>query len=182
MWRDRTIGSAYFGCLRETEVNKGFRHGLDVESLRLAERVMGPETFRGYVVRDSQGHVVSGGIRLHASGHQAVDWVQGASRPALADGVNQLMYDFVMTDLHESGATSFDLAGANIREVAAVKSSWGYPLAPQLRLEQGGVLREVRRAAATSPAVRRIRHRVGVVKGGQRPVAKGSRRSGTSGA
>lgn len=146
---------AIWSCLAETEVSKGFSHRLSLDNIRLGARLMGPENFRGYVVRDSAGLVVSGGVRLHYRGHRAVDWVQGTIRTALADGVNQLMYDFVMLDLHEAGATGFDLAGANIREVAVAKSSWGYPLVPQLSLESTGVFREARRSMAGNAAARR---------------------------
>ena len=151
--------AAILSCLEETEISKGFSHRLSLDDLKRGARLMGPDHFRGYVVRDSSGRVVSGGIRLHHEGHRAVDWVQGTTRRVLADGVNQLMYDYVMRDLHEAGAMGFDLAGANIREVALAKSSWGYPLAPQVTLEAAGLLREARQSIARNPrAARAIDH------------------------
>jgi hypothetical protein len=147
---------AILSCLRATEASKGFSHRLSVADLRLGARLMGPDHFRGYSVRDSSGRIVSGGIRLHYPGHRALDWVQGTVRSALADGVNQLMYDFVMNDLHTAGAVGFDLAGANIREVALAKSSWGCPLVPQLSVESTGVLRDVKRWLAEKDAARRV--------------------------
>lgn len=147
-----------FACLQETEGAKGFRHGLRERDLLLGAKLLGLDSFRGYAVHDAHGRVVSGGIRLHLPGHQAVDWVQGTTRSALTDGVNQLMYDFVMTDLYEAGAHSFDLAGANIRDVAAAKASWGYPLTPQLRIEQGGVAREMKRSLAGVRSVMAVRN------------------------
>lgn len=148
--------AAIVSCLKETEAAKGFRHRLSLGMVRLGADLMGPETFRGYVVRDSQRRPVSGGIRLHAPGHLAIDWVQGATRPALADGVNWLMYDFVMADLHQAGAVAFDLGGANIRQVAAAKANWGYPVVPQMRITEPGILHEVRDSIAKSAATRRV--------------------------
>jgi hypothetical protein len=146
---------AILSCLTETEVSKGFSHRLTLSGLRLGARLMGPECFRGYVVRDTAGRVVSGGVRLHSPGHRALDWVQGTLRHALKDGVNQLMYDFVMRDLEVAGAAGFDFAGANIEPVAAAKSSWGYPLIPQIKLDSPGVGREVRNSLIRMPTVRR---------------------------
>lgn len=150
---------AIWSCLTETEASKGFSHRLALADLRLGADIMGVDSFRGYVVRDATGQAVSGGVRLHSPGHRALDWVQGTLRPALADGVNQLMYDFVMSDLSEAGAIGFDLAGANIREVALAKSSWGYPLVPYVTLEPAGLLPEVRRSLARSARTRRAVHR-----------------------
>lgn len=152
---------AIYACLRVTEVAKGFDHRISLPDLELGEALMGPEMFRGYVVRDRSGEVASAGVRIHVPGHRAVDWVQGATRQALKDGVNQLMYGYVMDDLAAADAPSFDLGGANIREVAAAKSSWGYPLVPQLVIEQPGFVKEIRRQLArhdfARSAVRRAR-------------------------
>jgi len=121
-------------CLEQTESAKSFTHRIDVKSLVRASELMGEDSFRGYVVRDSKGTAVSGGVRLHAPDSVAIDWVQGAVRERLPYGVNQLIYAYVLEDLASAGAASFDYGGANIPSVAAAKASWGFPLAPYLTI------------------------------------------------
>ena len=126
--------AAIMHCLSETETEKGFSHHIGVESLRLAAELIGDDSFRGYVVRDPKGTVVSGGVRLHTENGVAYDWIQGTIREHLKYGVNQLIYAYVFEDLANAGAVGFDYGGANIPSVAAAKASWGLPLVPCLTI------------------------------------------------
>lgn len=147
-------------CLRATEVVKGFRHRLSEHGMQLGERLLGSDSFRGYIVRNAEGRAVAGSIHIHVPGHQAVGLVSGGDRAAMRDGVSQLIDDFVMTDLHEAGATSYDMAGANTRGVAHAKASWGYPLSLQLKISQGGVMREIRSSLARHRSLRSLRYKL----------------------
>lgn len=121
-------------CLLATESVKSFNHSLTVARLERASHDVGKDAFRGYVVKDTTGQVVSGGIRLLSKAGNAYDWVQGARRESLGDGVNQLMYKLVLDDLARAGATTFDFGGANIREVARAKATWNLELRPYLTI------------------------------------------------
>jgi len=147
-------------CLTATEGAKGFSHRIQARDLALGVDLMGEERFRGYLVRDHKGRPVSGGVRLHTPGHHAIDLVQGTQRAVLPDGANQLMYDFVLRDLTDEGATGFDLCGADIPAVAKAKSAWGMPLVPQLSIDGSSVSADIRRAAASSPFIVGMRERI----------------------
>lgn len=125
---------AIMQCLEQTETAKSFVHRINVKSLTRASVLMGDDSFRGYVVRDSKGNAVSGGIRLHTPNGVAIDWVQGTLRDQLQYGVNQLIYAYVLEDLASAGAVAFDSAGANIPAVAVAKAAWRFPLIPYLTI------------------------------------------------
>lgn len=147
-------------CLTATGDAKGFSHRIGIQDLELGASLMGEDSFRGYLVRDQRGLPVSGGVRVHARGHHAVDLFQGTQRRVLSDGVNQLMYDFVLRDLAEAGATGFDFCGADIPAVARAKSAWGLPLVPLLSVDGTGVAEGIRRAAVSSPFMVGLRQRI----------------------
>jgi hypothetical protein len=106
--------------------------------LKLAAGLIGDDSFRGYVVLDPAGVVVSGGVKLHIPDGVAVDWIQGGIRSHLQNGVNQLLYAYVLEDLTAAGAVAFNYAGANIPSVAAAKASWGLPVVPYLTIGAAG--------------------------------------------
>lgn len=68
-----------------------------------------------------------------------------------------MMYNYVMTNLHHAGATSFDFPVANIREVALAKGSWGYPLTPQLTVSQTSLVRRIRSSVASRRSLSPLR-------------------------
>ncbi|UTC65428.1 hypothetical protein E4O00_04725 [Treponema sp. OMZ 788] len=127
-----TDWSAIVDCLLGTEVIKGFSHNTSVQDLKKCADLLGNDVFRGYLVKDKDGKPVSGGLRLVLKDGITIDWSQGAIRDHLKNGVNQLIYDFVLQDSKKAGAIGFDWVGANIAPVALAKSAWGMPLVPYL--------------------------------------------------
>lgn len=123
-------------CLKGTEDVKGFSHHTSSEDLKKCDDLLGNDIFRGYLVKDATGQPVSGGLRLVLKDGITIDWSQGAIREHLKNGVNQLIYNFVLQDVRNSGAIGFDWVGANIPPVALAKSAWGAPLVPYLAIRQ----------------------------------------------
>lgn len=128
--------NAIADCLGGTEARKGFLHHTSAEDLKKCADLLGNEVFRGYLVKDKEGKPVSGGLRLVLKGGITLDWSQGAIHEHLKNGVNQLIYEFVLKDSKEAGAIGFDWVGANIPPVALAKSAWGMPLVPYLTISQ----------------------------------------------
>jgi hypothetical protein len=141
-------------CLRATEKRKAFQHRLDGAALAEASRMLGESSFRGYVVRDQEGRPVSGGARIFAAGGAAIDWVQGGDSIALRSGVNQLIYSFMLDDLTEAGAMTFNYGGANLERVARAKTEWGFDLTPFLVLNTPGLRHLTKNALATGHWIR----------------------------
>jgi len=128
--------NAIVNCLVGTEVVKGFSHNTSAKDLKKCADLLGNEVFRGYLVKDKDGKPVSGGLRLVMKDGITIDLFQGAIREHLKNGVNQLIYEFVLKDSKEAGAIGFDWVGANIPPVALAKSAWGMPLVPYLTIRQ----------------------------------------------
>lgn len=128
--------NAIANCLKGTEDVKGFSHHTSSEDLQKCADLLGNEVFRGYVVKDATGHPVSGGLRLVLKDGITIDWSQGAIHEHLKNGVNQLIYNFVLQDVKAAGAIGFDWVGANIPPVALAKSAWGAPLVSYLAIRQ----------------------------------------------
>lgn len=140
---------ALVGCLKGTEGAKGFSHNLDADALSRAATLMGEDSFRCYVVRNSDGLAVSGAVRLWQPGGSAIAWTNGSLRHHLPNGVAQLLAGHTIEDLATAGATSFDYGGANIETVAAAKSAWGMALTPYL-LVSGYDFRHLYRSARSA--------------------------------
>lgn len=121
-------------CLECTAKRQGFQSPVSASQLARGQQMMGDDFFRGYLVLDSRGKPASGGVRLHKPGGIAVDLLQGADQAAQANGVNQLMYSFVLSELQSAGAMAFDFCGANIPSVAQAKSEWGAALRGYIRI------------------------------------------------
>jgi len=128
--------NAIVNCLVGTEVVKGFSHNTSEKDLKKCADLLSNEVFRGYLVKDKDGKPVSGGLRLVMKDSITIDLFQGAIREHLKNGVNQLIYEFVLKDSKEAGAIGFDWVGANIPPVALAKSAWGMPLVPYLTIRQ----------------------------------------------
>lgn len=129
---------AILGCLEATETSQGFAHHLTRRDLAHAADAL-KTSLLGHVVRSPDGDIASGGIRLCEPGGMVLDWVQGAIRSHLPNGVNQLIYRTVLQDATEAGGVLFDNAGANIKAVAQAKMAWNFPLVPALALRQPGL-------------------------------------------
>lgn len=127
---------AIVGCLKGTENVKGFSHQTSAKDLKNCAYLLGNDIFRGYLIKDATGQPVSGGLRLALKNGITIDWSQGAIHEHLKNGVNQLIYDFVLQDVKDSGSIGFDWVGANIPSVALAKSAWGAPLVPYLTIRQ----------------------------------------------
>lgn len=147
-------------CLNDTAKHAGFRQRLTLSDLFALAKGTGPEFLRGYLVRDSAGVPVSGGIVLFREGCIAINWQQGSMRTALSAGVSQLMYTFALADVERDGASGFNFAGADIPSVAAAKAAWRAPLRAQLRISQVSVSGLLRSRLAHNERVMRIASKV----------------------
>lgn len=122
-------------CVTETERRQGFQLGLSTADLELAARLLGEEHFRAYACHAPNGEPASVSIVLHLPGAPAIGWV-GATRTAdLRGGAAQQLESVIIKDLERSGASSYDLGGANIRGIAIAKGTWGSRLRPYYTLE-----------------------------------------------
>ncbi|MBI9107212.1 MAG: hypothetical protein JEZ04_10765 [Spirochaetales bacterium] len=121
-------------CLEQTELIKGFSHRTSVEEISHCAELLGPEAFIGYLGYDEKGEPVSGGLRLMVKDGIVIDWSQGAYREHLNNGINQLLYKYVLDDVYSKGGKIFDWCGANNAPVALAKSAWGSTLVPYLTI------------------------------------------------
>lgn len=127
--RSRHMAQVY-DCLAAAEARQGFKHLLTVRDLETALDILGEEHFRSYACYDARGEVAGASIWLHRAGAPALGWVGGATENGLRMGAAQLLYRYVLEDLHAAGATGVDWCGANIPGVASVKARWGGDLLP----------------------------------------------------
>ena len=123
-----------FQLVNETATEQGFRFPNSLTSLQGLEERLGPTKFIKHSIVDSEGQIVSGGVRLIGESGTALGWIQGTRRSALKHGVAQLMQKSVLEELSTMGATSYDYIGANIKSVALAKASWGMRLATYYQL------------------------------------------------
>jgi hypothetical protein len=116
---------AVYACLLSTEGRQGFSHELSLNDLNLVRALLGDDHCRAYICRSAEGKAVSARVVLHATGTRAIDWVAGTESNHLNSGATQLTIACALEDLHASGATGFDFAGADRRNIATAKSTWG---------------------------------------------------------
>jgi len=119
-----------YGCLKDTEVRKGFEHQLSLHDLELATELLGDEQLRSYVCYSPTGEPASSCVVLHTPGGRSLYWIAGTKTAHLASKATQLMINFVLEDLQSSGAVGVDLVVANIPSVAFMKANWGGRLMP----------------------------------------------------
>jgi len=122
-------------CLAATEERQGYRLGISASDLILARRLLGDEAFRIYAVYAPNGEMATASIVLHQPGSQAIGWVAGSRAEYLSAGVMQFVDLYTLSDLHEAGATSLDLSGANMETIAAPKLRLGAYLVPYYTVE-----------------------------------------------
>jgi len=137
--------TAVYECLKATEARQGFSHQITHQDLELIRNLMGDEHCRVYVARTSRGEPAAARVVLHQPGNRAIDWVAGTVGAHLRSGVTQQLIACTLADLEAAGATGFDFAGANHRNVAAAKASWGGVLTPYYVVE-AATLRAATRA------------------------------------
>lgn len=121
-------------CLAGTENKKHFSYNITSADIKNCAELLENDIVRGYLVKDKDGLPVSGGVRLVKKGGGVIDWVQGTIASHLKNGVNQLLYDFVLTHAKEDECRYFDWCGANIPSVALAKSAWGGTLTPYIMI------------------------------------------------
>lgn len=122
-------------CLMASEKRQGYKLDVSEKELELARSLMGDDAFRIYAAYAADGTMASASVVLHRAGAQAVGWVAGTRKEYLSAGVTQYIDYVTMLELHEDGATSLDLAGANIRSVAIPKFRLGATLVPYYSIE-----------------------------------------------
>jgi hypothetical protein len=127
-----------FACLKETEERKGFSHLYSLDQLESAQSFVGREHFRCYTAYAPSGEPASSYVVLHNTGGYGLAWIISTRTKHLTSGVTQLLHRYVAEDLEDSGAAGFDLVGASLKTVAAVKAGWGPRLMPYYYLQQYG--------------------------------------------
>lgn len=127
--------NAVQACLAETEQRQGFSYGLSLKDLELAALLLGEEHFRAYVTFAPNGEPASASVILHRPDAPAILWIRGTRTAHLRDGAAQLNEFFIIDDLEAHGATGYDLAGANIPNIAVSKATWGARLQPYHNVE-----------------------------------------------
>ncbi|GHV55325.1 hypothetical protein AGMMS49579_17890 [Spirochaetia bacterium] len=131
-------------CLETRGNDKGFSHHTDAAALSRCAELLGNDSFLGYIGYDSNGKPVAGGLRLMVKEGIVIAWSQGAITEHLKNGINQLIYDYVLNDVYNMGAKIFDWAGANIPPVALAKSAWGPSLVPYITIQEKNMRYAVR--------------------------------------
>ncbi len=126
---------AVMACLDETEARQGFSHRLDERMLREARAIVGDEHLRMYLCRTAHGRPASAVTFLHNPGARAIWWVGGSLAEHLSSNAIGLVLRQAFDDLADAGANGIDMAGANIRSVAAFKAHWGPRLVPQYSVQ-----------------------------------------------
>lgn len=148
-------------CLHETEQRQQFSYDLNALDLQQLQQDIGADHCRMYICREPGGAVVSSRVILHSPGGRAIDWIAGTNTDHLQDGVTQLLISYVLDDLYDAGATSFDYGGANIDSVARSKMEWGGVLTPFYTLRPNSVrtvVQDAQRWAGSS--LRNLRRKV----------------------
>jgi hypothetical protein len=122
-------------CLIASEKRQGYSLDVNRHDLELARSLLGDDAFRIYAVYAPDGTMATASVVLHRAGSAAVGWVAGTRQEYLNAGVTQFVDYVTMQELYEDGATSLDLAGANIRSVAIPKFRLGATLVPYYSIE-----------------------------------------------
>lgn len=120
----------FIAVLHETETRQKFKYHLTQKDLAYLRDALDSEHFRAYTCRGPSGEIASVRAVLHSPACTSTDWVAGTRGAHLSAGATQLLIQYVLDDLRESGATAFDFAGANIPTVSAAKANWGGMLVP----------------------------------------------------
>lgn len=126
-------------CLQGTEERQGYEHGLTVQDLDQAHRLLGDEFLRMYICYAPNNEPASTRVCLHYPGGRAIGWLAGTKPEHLASGASQQLDHFSFEDLYAAGATGFDFVGANIPGIAAAKTGWGGQLVPSYTVEDFNV-------------------------------------------
>jgi hypothetical protein len=135
---------AVMSCILETEERNEFEHGLTADDLRLALSLMGEDHFRAFIGHDKNGEPASAAVNLHIAGGTTIGWIGGSRTAHLRSGIVFLLEQLMIKDAIEGGALAYDLAGANMRTIAASKAGWGSPVTPYYQLESYSVRRLAR--------------------------------------
>ena len=117
-------------CLSETEKRQNFSYKLATRDLEIALELLGEDTFRAYLCRDSSGEAASARIVISAPGMRCIDWVAGTKQRFLNSGATQYLIWYILNDVSQQGAIGFDFCGANLPTVSAAKADWGGVLTP----------------------------------------------------
>ncbi len=117
-------------CLLASELRKNFSYQIAPSDLAMCLELLGDCHLRAYLGASPNGEPASAHLNICASGAVAIDWMAGTKADHLNSGINQMVYEFKIRDLHNFRASAFDFTGANIRPVAAAKSTWGFSLVP----------------------------------------------------
>ena len=121
-------------CVRASEERQGFSFTLSLKDMELAQKLTGEDS-RLYVCYAPDGEPAAALAVLHQHGERVVPWVTGNKTTYLNDGATQLLWKVALEDLQSSGATGFDLAGANTPTVTYAKENWGAQLKPMYKIE-----------------------------------------------
>jgi len=124
------------GCLAASEARQHYDLGLSAEDLELARKLIGDEHLQAYAAFAPNGDIAAASVSLVQPGTAAIGLFAGTHDAHLASGVTTLLDAKSIQDFETSGATGFDLCGANMPTIAAFKSSWGARLVPYYSVEE----------------------------------------------
>jgi hypothetical protein len=125
---------AVFACLKAAEARQGYNLGLTLADLLRARDLLG-EHLHAYAAYAPDGEMASAAVTLFQGGSNAIGWLGGTRAEYLSSGVADMVEYESYVDLEKEGATGIDLCGANMRSIAAYKSSLGARLVPYYAFE-----------------------------------------------
>ena len=89
-----------------------------------------------------------------------IGWKAGIDRHCISDGVNQYLISSALDEIRLKKCRFFDFCGADIENVARAKSSWGFPLVPQIMLLNNQFSYKLKKMVANVRGARTFYHNV----------------------
>lgn len=123
-------------CIKATASSKNFDLYLGERELKLFFNIVDSSMISSYAAYTANGQIAAVQVKLVSYDGMCIDWLAGAYREFLSDGVTQLLYYETLKDCQQRGARYFDFCGANIESVALAKSQWGFEIVPYLYIPE----------------------------------------------
>ena len=112
--------------LKERMDKKGlWQNSRDKTYRKLLKLSVNKPFIKNYSIYFDQNLIAFRTIITDQKNKSAYDWFTASNNFAMQNGVNSLLMDYVINDLHENGINTFDLCGANIPSIAKFKNDFG---------------------------------------------------------
>jgi hypothetical protein len=121
-------------CLNVTSDAKRFDNILSISILSKLEELLPKDNLYAHIAYDQNGEPSSAQIKFVMQDGICIGWQAGTDRKHITSGVNQMLYNFAISDITKAGGRYFDNCGANIESVARAKSAWGFELVPYIMI------------------------------------------------